>query len=262
MLSLSVIILTHSSNLRLWPPVFDLLHKYLKGIKINVMTDDESFFRNHVKHDNINIVYQYSDKDTTYFMRHSAITKMIDDKYVINFADNRFLTNADVPKLLNLLNTMELHQIDRLALYSDPTFYGNNRKIESIIGMDDNNFITESTVYFNFSAQPAIWNRESFIKLCDNFSYLRYRQTESEIVQIYMKNNFKVYHLHSYIDPHSSWNCKLVHYFEFVYVGSQWHPEPDAAYNSLKETVFSIIKEYNLEYNPKPFVYDARWDHN
>ena len=83
-----------------------------------------------------------------------------------------------------------------------------------------------------------------------------------ELVTRMSRNNFKVYHLHSNFCEHTSGNVKLVHYFEFVHVGSRWTIDVDGAYNTLKETVFSIIKEYNLEYNPKPLICDKEWHHN
>ena len=78
-MSLSIIMLTHSSCIKLWPPVFDLIYKYLKNIKLNIMTDNANLFKSTVKYDNINIIYEYSEKDTTFFMRHSSIMNMIND---------------------------------------------------------------------------------------------------------------------------------------------------------------------------------------
>jgi len=264
-MSLSIVMLTHSSCIKLWPAVFDLIYKYLKNIKLNIMTDNANLFKTTVKYDNINIIYEYSEKDTTFFMRYSSIMNMINDKYVINFVDTTFLTNADESKVINLLKTLDLYEIDRLALYSDQEFINYNLKMESVVDMDYNNFITDaklSKFFYIFSVQPAIWNRKSFIQICDKFSHLTYRQTETPDVQNYTRNNFKVYHLHSNFCEHTSGGSKLVHYFEFVHVGSRWTIDVDGAYNSLKETVFSIIKEYNLEYNPKPLICDKEWHHN
>lgn len=262
--TLSILVLTHSSNVKLWHSTFDLIYKFLKNIKVNVMTNDKELFLKTVKYDNINIIYEYDENSETYFMRHSSLMKLIQDKYVINFVDNSWITNANESLLLNLLKTMETYTIDRLALYSDQLFNGTNRVIKPIIDMDETNFITESTEYFNFSASPGIWKRESLIEVCDTFRNLTYRQTESKPVQDFVTAHYNIYHLHSTVDKMMSWNCKLVSYFEFahLYGGSRWHPDPDAAYNNLKDTVFNLIKEYNIEYSIEPELTYDKWNHN
>lgn len=244
-MELSILIHTHSDNHDIWPICFDLIHKFFKKIPIYISTNNKSLFINTVTNIEKDNIYEYSETDT-YPSRILQTIFNIKSEYTLLSRDTDWILNCEEEKIISLIPIMKQFNIDRLGLYHDMNIDMNcDYDKKNIINIDSNNYITKSRIcYYAFSLMPSLWNLKSLFKLFSEFNNLNYQQLEHDLCQNYIKQYMNVYHLHSNLSIHKSWNANLVPYFEFIHV---YNLDLDAAYGSFVSTFFELHKKYNID---------------
>ena len=165
---MNLIIFSHSDYSYLWEPIEEIVSNLgeLNPIfvcNINNITKPRGFHK-----------YIEYDEKLCYSQRWLHILPQIESKHIIVVHDVCLIVSCNTDKIKSIIRTIDENEIDRCSLN---VFYGTN-VINSEIPLCKLEQPIKANTYIPFDLCPAIWNRESFIKLWTKFPNENYRQSE------------------------------------------------------------------------------------
>jgi hypothetical protein len=241
---ITILIHTHSDYSYLWRLISDFvknipLKKILAYNKIPSNVELPNYFDNYIKY----------DENFCYAKRMYEICNKINEKYIFLIHDVDIILNIDVEVLKIYLNIIKDNDIDRVHT---AIFNGQNQIKYMNYALCDLNkpLLTPSTHFIPIDCTPAIWKKNSFIKLLSLFPNETYASMEltKEVID-YCKNNFKCYGIQYTDNLIIKYNrcltmCTL---FLFLHITTKGKfTLPLETYMDLQNDVEEIIKKYNI----------------
>ena len=225
-----------------------------------------------------NIIYY--DDTLPYASRILNSVKQIDDERFLLMHDNDILLRADNDKMEQLLRLYTEHNIDRLDLQVafDPgveqsifgvtvTFEDIKKKIQYVTVDDEYQLIKQ--VYFRnhpslgssylYNVNPSIWNKQSLLRVMEQFSHLEYRAIEGDEVQRFC-NDLNIYKIGA---PNfiSCGHFDCADFFIFFHIthGGKLVPFDNSHKDKYGRTYEGVAPQYQQIINKYKLFNSKRW---
>lgn len=242
---MNIILFSHSDYSFLWPIIEEYFLK-ITGIESIFVSNKTS-----LKKPNGFIQYIEYDDSLCYAQRWiRSIIPKINTDYIVIIHDVNILLNCDTEIIKSIINIMRDYHIDRCSLN---VFEGieiiNNENIK-LCNLKNANSIT----FIPYDVCPAIWNKNSFNTLFNNFPNETYRGSElNKELQQYCTINFKIFGIQK--DNEKIYYClgrPYTNHFKILHITTQNELTfPNEVYMDTKEDFEYIFSKYKLEKNVK-----------
>jgi hypothetical protein len=184
----SLLIHTHSSYSYLWPIINDYIKKYtFKKVLLYDAVPENSNLP-----DNFDKCIQY-DSSHNFARRLLEILPILKTDYILFVPDVDIVVNLNVNALETYIELMKENNIERVHM---AVFDGNEQIHNNIYALCDlNSKLKQNSNHFiPYDAGPALWNKNSFLKLLNKFPQETYNTLElKKDVQNYCKTELKCF---------------------------------------------------------------------
>lgn len=254
---LAILINTHSSYKDIWPIIENRVSKYIRKIKIYILTNKkDSIFKNFNQ-----IIYKEEDDFTSQF---SFGLNKIYEKFIITLNDDCIITSEpkekEICRLINILESQK--EIDFIRLFKgDLKNYTNEKYYEKIYKIDNNcqHLYSQSATLWKTSklldlyscAPKGFIGKKNFLNKHQQKFYLC---TEDEVDKIAIKKkiNGLYYFNNEKKIGHSFYDCSILPHLNSIIIGGKWN------YLEYKREIIELKKEFNLTKNRGNIRFDLK----
>jgi hypothetical protein len=241
---MNLLIFTHSDYSYLWPIIEETIEPLIELNPIFISN------RTSIEKPKGFVQYIEYDESCCYAKRWIHILPQIKSNHIVVVHDVNIIVSCDVEKMKKLCENLSIYNIDRCSLniFNSSTYIA----IEDDLQICDlNSQYTIGKTFIPYDVCSAIWKRESFLQLWNQFPEERYNNSElNDNLQNYCKTNFKCYGIR-YNPQTPIYYCTGRPYhpiFKILHITIKGNiTYPVEVYMDMKEDFLRLFEKYNLK---------------